>query len=545
MNFLTITQFNVDLLILGVGAAAIALLGTLTYFNNPKSATNTAFFLFSLVTILWATSNFFEYQFDSIDTVLFTLRLHLFISVWHAYLFFRLCYVFPKAEVRFPAWHAFLMLPAVMGTALLTLSPFVFSGIEHLAPVGQVTDPERGPGIIVFSAVAFGLLLFGLISLLVRAVKTEGVIRRQLWYVFLGMFCTAALIIAFNVILPVAFGDLRFIPYASLFMLPFIGIISYSIYRHKLFNLKVFAAGTMVFLLAGLTFFEVVFTEELPVLIFRGALLLLVLVAGTQLIRSVMKEIEQREHIELLAGELKAANEKLKELDTLKSQFLSIASHDLRAPLTVIRNYVSMLLDGTYGKFSKAAEEGLHQVFERATDMAKSVDTYLNVSRIEQGRMKYDFIDVDLAPILTKAVKDFTPNAEKKGIRMTFTLNPELENKKARLDIAKINEILNNLLDNSIKYTPKGTVSVIAEKAGAVARITITDTGIGMSQGTIGKLFQLFSTGENSLKTNISSTGVGLYITRAHVVAHRGRVWAESDGEGRGSRFILELPLLN
>ena len=103
MNFLTITQFNVDLLILGGGAAASALLGTLTYFNNPKSATNTAFFLFSLVTILWATSNFFEYQFDSIDTVLFTLRLHLFISVWHAYLFFRLCYVFPKAEVRFPA----------------------------------------------------------------------------------------------------------------------------------------------------------------------------------------------------------------------------------------------------------------------------------------------------------------------------------------------------------------------------------------------------------------------------------------------------------
>jgi signal transduction histidine kinase len=359
------------------------------------------------------------------------------------------------------------------------------------------------------------------------------------------MFFTAGLIIAFNVILPVAFGDLRFIPYASLFMLPFIGIISYSIYRHKLFNLKVFAAGTMVFLLAGLTFFEVVFTEELPVLIFRGALLLLVLVAGTQLIRSVMKEIEQREHIEQLAGELKAANEKLKELDKLKSQFLSIASHDLRAPLTVIRNYVSLVLDGSYGKMPKAAEEGLHQVFERATDMAKSVDTYLNVSRIEQGRMKYDFIDVDLAPILKKATADFKPNAEKKGLVMNMAVASALEGKKAKVDVAKLNEILNNLLDNSIKYTPKGSISVSAELVGKIARVTISDTGIGMSKETIAKLFQLFSTGESSLKVNISSTGVGLYITKAHVLAHKGRVWAESEGEGKGSRFILELPLLN
>jgi signal transduction histidine kinase len=411
--------------------------------------------------------------------------------------------------------------------------------------VGQVTDPERGPGIIVFSAVAFGLLLIGLVSLCIRALKSDGVVRRQLWYVFLGMFFTAGLIIAFNVILPVAFGDLRFIPYASLFMLPFIGIISYSIYRHKLFNLKVFAAGTMVFLLAGLTFFEVVFTEELPVLIFRGALLLLVLVAGTQLIRSVMKEIEQREHIEQLAGELKAANEKLKELDKLKSQFLSIASHDLRAPLTVIRNYVSLVLDGSYGKMPKAAEEGLHQVFERATDMAKSVDTYLNVSRIEQGRMKYDFIDVDLAPILKKATADFKPNAEKKGLVMNMAVASALEGKKAKVDVAKLNEILNNLLDNSIKYTPKGSISVSAELVGKIARVTISDTGIGMSKETIAKLFQLFSTGESSLKVNISSTGVGLYITKAHVLAHKGRVWAESEGEGKGSRFILELPLLN
>jgi signal transduction histidine kinase len=229
----------------------------------------------------------------------------------------------------------------------------------------------------------------------------------------------------------------------------------------------------------------------------------------------------------------------------MKSQFLSIASHDLRAPLTVIRNFMSLLLDGTYGKLPDAASEGMRQVFDRASDMAKSVDSYLNVSRIEQGRMKYDFIDIELAPLVEKAVKDFTPNAEKKGLTVSFVSDPALKGKKAKVDVSKMNEVLNNLLDNSIKYTPKGGLSVKLEKVAAGARFTIEDTGIGMSQETIGKLFKLFSTGAESLKVNTSSTGVGLYITKAHVEAHGGRIWAESDGEGKGSRFIMELPLLS
>lgn len=536
---------NFDLLTVGIAGAAIGLIGLFAYFNNTKSITNQSFIIFAVLTIIWNFTNFIQYKFGTELFTLWALRINLFVAVWHAFSFFQLALVFPNVEMKLPAWHLKIIVPIVFFTSLLTLTPFVFSGIAQLAPLGEVTNPERSWGIGIFSFVAFGLLVLGLAILLRRIFSQTGIQKLQTSYFFIGMFITALLVLVFNLILPVVFNTLSFLPYAALFMAPFIGLVSYSIYKHKLFNLKVFTSGAMVFLLAGLTFFEVIFTEEVSMLIFRVALLLLVLAAGTQLIRSVTKEIEQREHIEHLAGELKSANAKLKELDKLKSEFLSIASHDLRAPLTVIRNYVSLVLDGSYGKMPKAAEEGLHQVFERATDMAKSVDTYLNVSRIEQGRMKYDFIDVDLAPILKKAVKDFTPNAEKKSVRMTFTLNPELENKKARLDVAKINEVFNNLLDNSIKYTPKGTISVVAEKAGSLARITISDTGIGMSQETIGKLFRLFSAGEDSLKINIASTGVGLYISKAHVVAHKGRVWAESDGEGKGSRFIVELPLLN
>jgi signal transduction histidine kinase len=228
----------------------------------------------------------------------------------------------------------------------------------------------------------------------------------------------------------------------------------------------------------------------------------------------------------------------------MKSQFLSIASHDLRAPLTVIRNFMSLLLENTYGPIPRAAQDGMQQVFDRATDMAKSVETYLNVSRIEQGRMKYDFIDVEAGPLIRNAVRAFGTNAEKKGLAFSFTEAPDLQGKKARLDVAKINEVLNNLLDNSIKYTPSGSITVALERRDDMARVTVRDTGVGMSKETLGRLFQLFSTAPDSQKINISSTGVGLYIAKAHAEAHGGRLWAESEGEGKGSTFILEIPLL-
>jgi signal transduction histidine kinase len=227
--------------------------------------------------------------------------------------------------------------------------------------------------------------------------------------------------------------------------------------------------------------------------------------------------------------------------DEQKNQFLSIASHDLRAPLTVIRNFMSLLLDGTYGKLPSAAAEGAQQVFDRATEMAKSVDNYLNVPRIEQGKMKYHLVDVDLAKIVSDTLSIFKSIAEQKGLKLVYQDPGSRIQVKA--EVGKLQEVFNNLIDNSIKYTPTGSISVTLEKAGATARVTIKDTGLGMSKETItNKLFKLFSTDENSKKINPSSTGVGLYVVKAIVEAHRGTIRAESEGEGKGSRFIVELP---
>ncbi len=332
---------------------------------------------------------------------------------------------------------------------------------------------------------------------------------------------------------------------AGLFGAPiFIGLMTFLLSRFQLFNIKVLAAQTLVIVLGGMVFMLLFLRTIDSVRVVTVIALLLVMVLGFILVRNVQREVKAREEIERLAEDLKIANGRLKELDKLKSQFLSMASHDLRAPLTIIRNFISLLLEGAYGKLSSSGEEGLRQVFDRASDMAKSVETYLDVSRIEQGRMKYDFIEVGILPLIENAVKAFQPIAEKKGLVFRSSFDPALTSLKAKVDVAKMNEILNNLLDNTIKYTPKGEISFEAKKDGTNARISIKDTGVGMSADTLKNLFQLFRPGEDSKRINPASTGVGLYITKAHVEAHKGKVWAESAGEGKGSTFIVELPIL-
>jgi signal transduction histidine kinase len=291
------------------------------------------------------------------------------------------------------------------------------------------------------------------------------------------------------------------------------------------------ASGTVVAVLAtdikADDFFTITRQTLAPFLVFISFLVLVISLLTIILISTWRKRAQE-----------------LANLDSLKSQFLSIASHDLRSPITVIRNFASLALDGTYGTLPKAAEDGMRQVFERATHMASMVSTYLSVSRIEQGRMEYEFVDADITKIATETVNFLQQGAQEKGLTLSIEVAPGAESMRAKLDVPKMNEVLVNLIDNSIKYTPTGSIVVSVERVGRRARITLKDTGVGMTPKTIRGLFKLFSPGDGSKKINPSSTGIGMYVSKAHVEAHGGTLTGYSEGEGKGSQFVLDLPLL-
>ena len=429
----------------------------------------------------------------------------------------------------------------VLGLALITAGVTYFTNfiVDGVSFVGTDLTILYGQGFFPFLAVITFFIVATIIPLWQTGLNNLKP-GRGLYFV-IGVAVFYALNALFNILLP-AFFNITHLYFIGDYSLVFIvGMTSFSILRFQLLNVKVIGTELLVFALWAFLFLKLLVTFDPLERITTAGLLVAMVVVGIYLMRSVVKEVETRKQVEKLAASLEKANERLKELDKLKSQFLSIASHDLRAPLTAIRNFMSILLEGTYGKLPPAAEEGTQQVFNRASEMAEMVDDYLNVSRIEQGRMKYDFKDADFAPIINETMAAFKSVAKEKNLTLNYT--EVKEPLVMKIDDSKMREVLENLVNNAINYTPEGSIAVELEKAENTVRVTFVDTGIGMSKETIQNLFKFLTPGEDSRKYNPKSTGVGLYITKAHVDAHKGKIWAESDGKDKGSRFIIELPL--
>jgi signal transduction histidine kinase len=280
-------------------------------------------------------------------------------------------------------------------------------------------------------------------------------------------------------------------------------------------------------------------------LVIISVTLLGTLIGGYFLVRSVKREVEQREQIEKLATNLEKANERLKELDKMKSEFVSIASHQLRSPITAIRGYVSMLVEGSYGKFPDKAQEVLERIGESSKFMATSIEDYLNVSRIEAGNMKYELSDFNLKEQAEKVSDELRQVAMKKGLVLVFRSGVSGSG-MVHADIGKVRQVIMNFIDNSIKYTPKGTVTVVAHDDPKQKKmwITISDTGIGMSKETLSEVFDKFVRAKNANQVNVTGTGLGLFVAKKMATGMGGKVWAESEGDGKGSQFHIEFPEL-
>lgn len=517
---------------------AALFVGIFVFLKNRETLSSLLLLLLSLFSF-WAILDVIIWASNRTDIIMFLWSIIILIEpliyVTAFYIFHTFAYKhLPNLRVNLIV--AILLLPLI----LLISTSYNLQGLDIKNCVAT-----EGPLALYYTYVLEVLFIIGILFILFTSFfklkeRTE---KFKLLYFALGLMVFLVAFSSGNIIGSIT-GNWEVAQYGLFGMPIFIGFLAYLVVQYRLFNIKVIATQALVlglWLLIGSLLFVV--KTDLSRIVAFGTLVFAVFF-GFMLVNSVKREVELREKVEQLATNLAVANEKLKELDLLKSQFLSMASHDLRTPLTIIRNFVSLLLDGSYGKLSPSGLEGLQQVFERATDMAKSVETYLDVSRIEQGKMKYDFIDVEILPLIKNSVAAFTPFAVNKGLLLTVTFDQSLEGTKATLDVTKTNEMLNNLLDNTIKYTPRGTIRVSVKRVGKMAETRIQDTGVGMSAETLKNLFGLFKPGEDSKRINPASTGVGLYITKKHAEAQGGKVWAESEGVGKGSTFILHVPLI-
>jgi signal transduction histidine kinase len=249
-----------------------------------------------------------------------------------------------------------------------------------------------------------------------------------------------------------------------------------------------------------------------------------------------------KEEVKVATADLRAANERLKQLDAAKSEFISIASHQLRTPLTIIKGYISMMLEGNFGRLTKRELEPLKKVYLSNERLIRLVENLLNISRIESGRLQFVFQSMQIEGLVSDVVTELSGNAKKKGIKLNLKM-PRTPLPPVKADEEKLRQVVMNLIDNAIKYTDRGRVDVSVALVNGQVRVCVADTGMGIAPEDLPNLFKKFSRGSGTSLVHTEGTGLGLFVARKMIEAHGGRIWAESKGEGQGAKFCFQLPV--
>ena len=245
----------------------------------------------------------------------------------------------------------------------------------------------------------------------------------------------------------------------------------------------------------------------------------------------------------LLYKELQEANAKLKQLDKLKDEFVSLASHELRTPMTIIKSYLWMILDKERSSLNQKQKLYLDRAYASTERLIDLVNDMLNVSRIESGRLTLDIKPIDLVQLADTVYQEMLPKAQELGIKLELK-KPKDSFPKVQADKERIEQVFINLIGNSLKFTPRdGKITITLSYKDNMVTIEISDTGKGISKEDIPKLFQKFGMVGNKYlqKSNAQGTGLGLYICKGIVELHGGKIWAESQGIGKGATFSFTL----
>ena len=256
-------------------------------------------------------------------------------------------------------------------------------------------------------------------------------------------------------------------------------------------------------------------------------------------VRELNSTLQQR--VEEATKELRASNAQLQRLDKVKDEFVSIASHQLRTPLTSVKGYISMVLEGDAGEINDNQRKLLDEAFNSSERMVHLIGDFLNVSRLQTGKFVIDKNPADLSKIVQEEVDGLQPSAISRNMKLVYKFPknfPIIE-----LDEGKFRQVIMNFADNAIYYSREGsTIEINLSVENNEAIYTVKDTGIGVPENEREQLFTKFYRASNAKRQRPDGTGVGLFLAKKIVDSHGGRIIFESV-EGKGSTFGFRLPI--
>ncbi len=487
----------VKIFILGTILAGFSnfLFGSIIYLKNRKEKQNIIFLLLELSIVLWLFSYAIWLAKDNAADALFWSRMLNLGATLIPVFFLHWIVTFLGLSRKKILIFAYI---STIIFSLFSFSPFYVQKVKEVSIFPYW--PQAGWLYSIF--LASFVICFGYgFMFLYRFIKEKSNDKEkilQVKYIFLGSIISATGGI-FN--FPLMYG----IPFIPLTLTTIFHPIfwAYGILKHNLFNVKAVITEFLVIFLLVILFLNIFFYISILELAFKIFIFIASSFLGVFIIRSVLKEVRMREEMERLAGSLEKANEQLKKIDEAKSDFIHIASHQLRTPLTAIKGFGSMMLEGSYGQLSDIFKKPLDRIMASTDRMVKLVGDLLNVSRIEQGKIEYKFANFDIREMIKGLVEEFQVAIKKENKKK---IDVGFEDSAAgrifiRGDQDKLNEVVSNLIDNAIKYTPDGFIKIgLKFLQGQKVLIRVRDSGIGMNKETLGKIFEKFSRADNASK---------------------------------------------
>jgi len=321
---------------------------------------------------------------------------------------------------------------------------------------------------------------------------------------------------------PLFLGNILLIPFFALLLDSFLP-----------FFIAVITGGLLLveFLLRTSEFSFLIIIE----FVFKIIILFIIAFVSSALIQKILTERKIRQ-------ELQKTYQELQKLDKAKSEFISMASHQLRTPLTAIKGYISMMIEGSYNHLPEKVKGKMQNVFHSNERLINIVNDLLDISKIELGKMELKKEKTQIEDLIEDIYQEMKPEAQKKNLKFIWQ-KPKIELPKIEIDSLKTRQVILSLIDNTIRYTHKGEIQIKAKKTNKRIQISVKDTGEGLTKEEQRKIFESFTRGAAGITHWIEGAGLGLYVAKRYVELHKGKIWAESKGKGKGSTFFVELPI--
>jgi len=516
--------------------------GLVVYARRPKEAEVKAFAVFMLSIVGWIVTLHFYYLFSDTTGVILIGRLNGVFT--ELVIFFSLVFIyFFTGKNKISVWLLWFIPLSIAALVGLTLGTDAIDENEIIRGIGRLS--HFGPLFYGMAVYLASLLLAGAIVLMRNIRASGGDRRRQLISFATAWLVGLTFVVLTNLVLPMLTGSQewrRLGPYAALF---FVLLFGYAVARHELFNITLLAAEVMVFALLLLFVLNLSLSISPLNQTVAAVSAVIGMILGYLLIHSFRRECIQHSEVEGLAEQLGEANRHLRDMSEAKSEFISIASHQLRTPVSVIKGYLSLILEGNYGQVSPTVRDKLEQLAEMNERLVSLINNLLNVSRIEKDNVEFRCAETDVVGLVRKVMTDIAVKVRDGRARLVFR-EPPRPLVMVFIDADKLVEVLSNLIDNAVKYTDEGSIEISiadSDKDDHVI-IRVKDTGVGMRHEDISHVFEKFfkPSKPSGQRQAGMSMGIGLYICSKFLHSMGGNIWVEATAPGAGTTMAVSLP---